>query len=217
MTRLWLAPVVLRMSMLFAAAWLSSRLGRATSTADHVEPKQWTWFFLLLALAGSLPIAISARIAGHYFLPAIGLYALGFASASLPLIQPRLDGWRRRPAVARAVGSLGVALFVAAFVIPLLGRSLEPRDVAWVREYRALSAVMPRGVTLGTCDAVRSDWGLHAYMQRWFEVSLDPDRGTAAHRYYLQLTDRTCDSPTACESLGATTRMNLYECRTITN
>ena len=210
------APVIMRMSGLSALAWLISRLKRRPGSLLEGGPRTWsiwTWFFLLVALAGSLPVALSARIAGHYFVPSIPLYALGLASLSLPWIGPALDRWRSRPIVRRVVGVLGVLFLVAAIVIPLLGGSLEPRDVAWMSEYRTLSSSIPRGATLGTCEAVREDWGLHAYMQRLFEVSLDPDRGPQQHRFYLQVTDRPCDPPPACESMAVTRRLALYECK----
>jgi hypothetical protein len=211
------SPVILRMGALLVIAWIVSQLARwskiATEDGDRSarDSRGWTWFFLLLALAGSIPVMLSARIAGHYFVPSIALYALAFASLSVPAIAPLLDRFRARPTVRKLVGGFGILLFVAAFVIPLLGGSLEPRDVAWMSEYRALSSSVPRGETLGTCEAVRTDWGLHAYMQRFFEVGLDSDNAIR-HRYYLKLTDRPCDTPSTCEVIATTARLALYQC-----
>ena len=206
------APVVLRMSGLALVAWACGRVGQRDIPSSR-RPGVWTWFFLVLALAGSLPIMVSARMSGHYFLPSIPFYALGFASLCAPWLGPAIDRWGRSRRITAVVVALGLLFLAGSVVIPLAGRSLEPRDVAWMREYRSVSPSVPRGAILATCEAVRTDWGLHAYMQRLFEVSLDPDRGNERHRYYLQLTDRDCRAPQACTLIATTERMALYDCQ----
>ena len=197
--------VIVRMGALVALPWLWSSVRKSR---DRSRPSAWSWFFVALALAGSLPVAFSARITGHYFVPSLPIYALAFASLVLPVIRPTLDRcWHRLATVA---GSLGVALLVASAAVPLIWGPV-PRDVDWIAEYRTLSPSIPRGTTMGTCEAVRTNWGLHAYMQRLFKVSLDPEQGRR-HRYYLQFTDRACDVPRACEPITSSNRLTLLEC-----
>ena len=108
------------------------------------------------------------------------------------------------------VGSLGVALLVASVAVPLTWGPV-PRDVDWIAEYRTLSPAIPRSTTMGTCEAVRTNWGLHAYMQRLFKVSLDSEQGRR-HRHYLQFTGRACNVPPACEPIASSKRLSLLEC-----
>ena len=103
-----------------------------------------------------------------------------------------------------------MALLVASAAVPLIWGPV-PRDVDWIAEYRTLSPSIPRGTTMGTCEAVRTNWGLHAYMQRLFKVSLDSEQGRR-HRYYLQFPDRACDVPRACEPIASSNRLTLLEC-----
>jgi len=200
------------MGSLLALAWLYRRLaGNTTCGRDHGGRNAWGWFFLLLAVAGSVPVVLSARVMGHYLVPSLPLYALGCATLCLTLIQPALDRWRSGWILTRVVGTVGAALLVAAVAIPVSGGTLERRDPDWILEYRQLSDSIPRGETLATCEAVRAEWGLHAYMQRFFQASLDPEPGNR-HRYYLQRTDLQCEAPAACRIRTATRRLVLFDC-----
>ena len=201
--------IFLRMGGLLLLAWL----GRSRS---HPSPRgeaerQWVIFFWGVALSASLPLAISARVSGHYLVPAIPLFALAFAGMALPAIRTRFDAWRRHAAVRRTFGAVGGVLLVAAVVIPVSGGAMERRDAVWVSEYRSLASAVPRGQTIGTCEAVRMEWGVHAYMQRFFRISLDAGPGTP-RRYFLRFTDRPCDAPPACRQIAATDRLALLEC-----
>ena len=209
MTEHFGAPIVTRMAILALMIWAAARFGRGSRTRPDSSASSWTSFFLLLGFAGSLPIAVSPRIAGHYFLPAAPLFALAFSSVSLTSV--RSLNLAISPRARPIAGALGAIFLVATFAIPALGRSLEPRDVSWMPEYEALEPFMAIGATVGTCPAVATDWGIHAYMQRFFEVSLDTDNGLT-RPHYLQLKDRTCAEPPGCSRVVQTPRFALFEC-----
>jgi len=204
--------VVVRMGGLVALAWLCARLGHRPGKRSEPVLRGWGWFFLALALAGSVPVALSARIMGHYLVPSIPLFALGAASVMLVLLRPALDRWIRQTSVRAVAACLGMVLLVSSVAWPMFGATLEPRDADWIREYRSVSPSMPRGVTMGTCEAARVDWRLHAYVQRFFSVSLDPEPGHR-HRYFLRLGDRDCPAPPGCRSVAATDRLAVLDCQ----
>jgi 4-amino-4-deoxy-L-arabinose transferase-like glycosyltransferase len=201
--------IFLRMGGLLLLAWLA-RSRRSPSPRSEAE-RQWVMFFWGVALSASLPLAISARVSGHYLVPAIPFFALAFAGTALPAIRPRFDAWRPHAGVRRTFGAVGVVLLAAAVVIPISGGAMEPRDAAWVSEYRSLAGALPRRQTIGTCEAVRMEWGVHAYMQRFFSLSLDAGPETP-RRYFLRVTDRPCEGPPACHEVAASARLALLEC-----
>jgi hypothetical protein len=174
-------------------------------------PRRWRWFFALLALAASLPLALSARISGHYLVPSIPIYAIAFAAFTLPLLRRRLESLRAGSGLPLTFASLGLALLVAAIAIPLSGAVMEPRDRSWIAEYRELAPVLPRGATLGTCEAARGEFGLHAYMLRFFSISLDvgPKR---PREYFLRMKERSCDAPASCSTVQSTDRLEVLRC-----
>jgi len=219
--------VGIRMGGLLGLGWFSSRIARRAaaphetgprlaavedvSHAGRREERAWTWFFLLLALAGSVPVAASARIMGSYLVPSMPMYALASAGLFLRFARPGLERFGARPTVRAVALSLGLALLVGSVAAPLLWGPLEPRDRAEMIDYSELAPSVPIGATMGTCGAARSEWGLHAYMQRFFKVSLDPD-SARAHRYFLQLKDRDCSAPPDCRLRAGSHRLALFDC-----
>jgi hypothetical protein len=187
-----------------------------TSLAGFAREKQpaerWRWasVFLLLALAGSLPVILSTKIAGHYLVPSIPFYALGFATLSLPSAEPLYRRYSDRRWATTGMASAGAILLLLALVVPLLSIRIEPRDVQWIAEYERVGTHLTPRTTISSCPAVSGDWGLHAYMQRFFRVSVDIER---RHPYYLQLTDRGCEAPAGCPVVASTPRMVLFDCR----
>jgi 4-amino-4-deoxy-L-arabinose transferase-like glycosyltransferase len=204
--------IVLRMGGLLLLTWLWATIRRRKAHAARPVINRWTWFFFALALAASVPMLASARIAGHYLVPSIPFYALGFAGLAQPLAGPLLDRWQSRSIGSAVVGAIGIALIVASAAMPLLIGPLEPRDRDWIADYRAVASVMPRETTIGTCANAAEDWRLHAYLQRFFRVSLDVD-ASSRHRFYLQLKDRPCAAPPSCRVASDARHFALLACR----
>ena len=135
--------VAARMAIVCGVFWMFGRgAGRP----------QWTtaMLFFSIALSASLPIAVSPKLAGHYFLPSVPFFALGFASlAAAPasrLLGPA-PGWHRRvPAL------LGAALLIASVAVPILHGSVEPRDEDLIRNLDVV----------GTDDSARQPPSAHA-------------------------------------------------------
>lgn len=202
-----LGGVVLRMGALAAIGWIYSSARGVRSTG---KPGAWTWFFLGMALAGSVPIAISAKIMGVYLVPSLPLYALGFASLALPIIKPAFDSRPRRAGRVSIAGLVGASLIVLSVAGPLAWGPFEPRDVDWIAEYRELSPAIPRGATMGTCEAMGLNFGLHGYMQRLYRVSLDPD-SSVPHAYFLQVAG-ACEPPPVCRPMASSRRITLLQC-----
>jgi 4-amino-4-deoxy-L-arabinose transferase-like glycosyltransferase len=204
--------VLLRMAAVTGLVTLYGWVAGVGRTEPISRQNPWTWFFLALALCASLPIAISPRVVGHYLVPSVPLYALACAGLALSVVAPALERVRSGAWGIRAVGALGLGLLATAVAIPLLGGALEKRDSDWMAEYRALAPFIGPGTTIGSCHAMRQEWGLHAYMQRFFSVSLDTEHGPT-ERQFLQLREQPCDAPSNCESVVVTRRLALLACR----
>lgn len=202
--------IILRMGGLLALIWTASRF--SPRRHDQGQRTMWPVFFLLLAVAASLPVALSSRITGHYLVPSIPLYALGFASLAALLAGPALDRWAGRTLVLRFTTALGAVLLIAALAAPAAGVSFErPRDAAWIAEYYALAPFLEPRTVVATCAAAEKDWGAHAYLQRFFKISLEA-RGTVGRRQFLQFTDRPCDQPEGCSVAVSSQRLRLLTC-----
>jgi 4-amino-4-deoxy-L-arabinose transferase-like glycosyltransferase len=224
--------VIGRMTMLLAACWwlarrddgaaddgpltptLSPQAGRGSRLLDLGHgPDAPAFCFLALGLCAALPIAISPKVSGHYLLPAIPMFALGFASIARGFAVPRL---RPRPAAQtpRTSTAILMAAFALAAIITLVfafgpGRS---RDAVMLHDLDAIDRVMPRDVTIGACRHPRSsrDWGLHTYAQRWFRVSLDA-RDMPINGWLLRVGE-DCDAPPSCPPVARGDTLTLFRC-----
>jgi 4-amino-4-deoxy-L-arabinose transferase-like glycosyltransferase len=143
-----------------------------------IEPpradREQAWAFLIIGLAGTLPIMVSAKQAGHYVVPAVPMFALAAALAIAPTVRS-LAGrfhetrWRVVPNLA---GALLLVVAVGASVSPALGR-----DRQRMADLDAIARAVPRNRIMGICPASSADWGLHAWFERLFRTSLDAREG----------------------------------------
>ena len=202
--------IFLRLGGMLGLLVLVTGLGGFTRAKQTGDRWRWAGIFLLLALAGSVPVVLSTKIAGHYLVPSIPFYALAAATLALPLVEPLYRRYGDRDWVSRAMSVAGIVLLAAALALPFLPVRIEPRDVQWIAEFESVGPLLPRGTTVASCDAVSEDWGLHAYMQRFYRVSVDTTR---PHPYFLQATDRPCEAPSGCAALVTTARLTLFDCR----
>jgi hypothetical protein len=151
--------------------------------------------FMLLGLSGTLPILVSPKQTGHYLMPAVAFYAISFSalvSATVADLGHRLG--RRTALTVRAVaGTLVIGTMVAA-ALPALER--EPARLA---ELDRLAPVAPRGITAGICAATNADWGLHAWFQRRFQMSLDATQ-PLSHEWFLRTAGDGACAPATCRA-----------------
>jgi 4-amino-4-deoxy-L-arabinose transferase-like glycosyltransferase len=151
--------------------------------------------FALLGLAGTLPILVSAKQAGHYLVPAVPLYVLAAAIAFAPSVGVFVERWT--PARARWVN-----LACLIMLLGTIGAAYAPglgRDQARLANLDALDPSVPRDATVGICPTANDDWGLHAWFERRFRVSLDAAGGR--DRDWFLRTARAgeaCSPPARC-------------------
>ena len=86
---------------------------------------------------------------------------------TMALAAVRLAAASARAIVHGLTVVIGAAAAAGVFV-PQLGR-----DRARLADLDHLRAFIPRGAIVGICPAANADWGLHAWLERLFDVSLD--------------------------------------------
>jgi hypothetical protein len=163
---------------------------------------------LLLGLAGTLPIAVSAKQAGHYLVPAVPFFALAAARVIAPTLAVVAD----RIAVRRTA----VDLVTATIVLVTIGAAFTPavgRDRARLADLDVLESTIPRGETVGICLESNDDWGLHAWFERRFRVSLDAAHGPQ-RQWFLKTGSQTGCPPATCRPATDPARqLVLMRCR----
>lgn len=177
----------------------------APSTADRRRATA----FALLALAGTLPIMMSAKQAGHYLVPAVPIFALAAASA----MAPTAAALAQRCATAGALWVRGVTVLLTLVAVAGIWVPGLDRDRSRLVNLDVLEYAVPRGETIGICPSANSDWGLHAWFERRFHVSLDATAGRR-HEWFLETDQREAAcAPMPCPQVaGSGEPLSLKRC-----
>ena len=191
-----LVGIVGRMAALLGLCWWLGRPARGSPPTASTDRRAAGAFMLLGACAAG-PFAFSAKLSGQYLLPAVPMFALGFALLAAAFVD------------ARVRKTLMVVILLAVVV---LASRRERRDDALIRDLAAIEHAMPRAVVIGACPHPRAavDWGLHTYVQRWYRVSLDAG-GQPVNGWFLR-SDPGCPVPDACVPAASGESLTLFRC-----
>lgn len=148
--------------------------------------KQHALFFFLVGLSASLPLMVTREQRFFYlttsipfFVLAYGILLAPFVQHLLAMLQPQRTGFR----AFRLVCFVGLAAS-AMFCLHKAGGTR--RDKALIADIKAIQTVMPYHSTAGAGEELRGQWGLHGYLMRYAQVSLDEPR---KQRYFIAPKD----------------------------
>jgi 4-amino-4-deoxy-L-arabinose transferase-like glycosyltransferase len=190
-----LVGIVGRMAALLGLCWWLARPTRGSPTASAGRTAAGA--FILLGVSATGPLAFSPRLSGHYLLPAVPMFALGFGLLAAAFVDARV----RKTLI-------GVTLLA----VVVLASRRERRDDWLIRDLAAIEHAMPRAVLIGACPHPRAalDWGLHTYVQRWYRVSLDA-RAQPVNGWFLR-SDPGCAVPESCAPAASGESLTLFRC-----
>jgi 4-amino-4-deoxy-L-arabinose transferase-like glycosyltransferase len=199
----WLPMAVVAIAIIAAA-----RTSMKTWIKPLLRDRHAAAAFIVIGLAGTLPIAISPKQTGHYLMPAVPFYAIGAAALIAPNADALATAISNRIRVAlRAIAALLVIGSIAAIWLPALDR-----DPALIADLDRMEDVAPRGTTVGICPEANADWMLHAWFQRRFEMSLDAAQ-PAAHGWFVKsLAQKTNCPPGRCAAVSEPRAIVLMRC-----
>lgn len=163
-----------------AAAWA----GRSASGAGRSSPlRASAAAFIAIGVSASLPLVLGDRDSGHYLLPALPFYALGFGLLAAGALAAAAPARARLADSARWPFTTAVtAGFAAVFVLSAARVGEVRKNEAYHRLFEAAAARTGTGVTLDMASALYDDWMLHAVAQRHYRITLMPGARGAAWR-----------------------------------
>ncbi len=150
-------------------------------------------FFLLTALAGSLPFLISTRQHGRYILHSYPFFVLGlaFVTANIAL---QIETVLAKKNIMR----LGVGITTAVFIVAALAGMLYIKDhiarrKPFYHDIYLQQINLPQRIIVSVCpkDIIQHDW-LFADMQRFYRASLTPKMG---NEYLIIAKESNCIVP----------------------
>lgn len=123
---------------------------------------------LLTGLAGVIPIIISLKQSGFYFLAALPFIAISFAA----FVKPIIIGIDLNSIWYKALNSIGIILIGIGVYISISSFNSFGRDQEKIIDIIRISENIPEFETIGVTSAIRQDWSVIAYFYRYGKISL---------------------------------------------
>jgi 4-amino-4-deoxy-L-arabinose transferase-like glycosyltransferase len=156
----------------------------------NLNQQKITLLFLLLGLAGTLPLIFSARQSGMYIIPSLPIFALAAGYFHLPL----LHHWLAEPSEKskRFLKKLGIVALagMAVLAVHLFFICGKPgRETNLLNDLPYIQQTILQGEKVAVCEYLMNSLHTHTYLQRFHHLELTQEFPIC--RYAL--TDRRCD------------------------
>ena len=141
--------------------------------------RKWSYLFLSLGLSGVLPILISLKQSRFYILAAIPFFSIALALMILPRVNYLVDRLARRKRFSVIFKYTAITFFIVSIFMTIIHYDKIGRDREMLEDIYVLREIIPQGSTISVTADLWHDWLLHAYFQRYGEISLDADTNPA--------------------------------------
>ncbi len=181
-------PLLVTAIVLFIGRGVTRAFGEPALRQSRVRRAM---FFALTGFSASLPLLVAPRVSSFYFNPSLPYFSAALSVACAPVLLAMLSAlhhksqWRVQLVF---VGLLGLSLFLTILHFGRPGdHAVTIRNAENVASQVCSSKDKCEAV-VSTCGAAHTDWLLHAYLQRYFRISLD-DPAVASGTYLLASDD----------------------------
>ncbi|HLG04135.1 MAG TPA: hypothetical protein VI731_11105 [Bacteroidia bacterium] len=171
--------------------WLGLGLVLLLAGRTAVWDKQtikWGNVFLLLALAGSLPLLITREQRGFYLVTAMPFFAMAFAAWLYPFYL-RVTDFIFRKTMARNVA---VVIFVAAIagsgIEAYLKTGTPKRDEKLLHDIYLTGKIVGEKGSIVIDETLYKNWSVANYYQRYFHISVSTNPASKNADYWIKTT-----------------------------
>ena len=148
---------------------------RTSSPIFLKENTRKSLVFVSLGLTGVLPIMVSLKQSGFYILPVYPFFAIGISILIYPLLDSLIIKINYNSKGFILYKWIAYGLFISGLVLSIYFSDHFSRDKNRIKDMNTILTAVPRGSVININPAMFTDWALHAYLDRFKDVSLDPD------------------------------------------
>jgi hypothetical protein len=147
-----------------------------------VKPDNRFWFFLAIALSGSVPLMLSPKQNDYYLFIAMPFYALAIAA----LFEPLRSSLEEKVVSGRRIMIAAMIVLLLVPVVMLSKQGEYRKDKAFHKSFTDVRVDLPQRVYISACPKSDffADWNIVANFQRYYSVTLTREPG----RNYLVTT-----------------------------
>ncbi|MEZ4720971.1 MAG: hypothetical protein R2813_03735 [Flavobacteriales bacterium] len=156
---------------------------RKNAVIQSIDAK-WGRLFIVIGLAGTLPLMLTPIQKGFYMVPALAFFAIGIAM----IIKPYAAKLEHRIARKRIVQSMTIVALLISIGLSGFSVGKTKRHESMLHDVYAIGKIVPPGTVIQVPRKIWDGWSLQTYFIRYFNISLDPYN---QWEYYLCESNRT--------------------------
>ena len=130
-------------------------------------------FFILVGLAGVVPLMFTKVQKGFYFIPSLPFFAIGFSL----LVSEPVYFWSIKVLNSnfkKGLTFIGIALFSGIIIFSVSNIGKKSRDAEILNDVSEFGKVIPEFSLVSISDHRWNDWPLQCYLIRYHNISIDP-------------------------------------------
>lgn len=153
-------------------------------SSKSAENKKSTFFFLTIALAGTLPLLITTEQRRFYLVPTYPFYALAISFLIIENILCLVEHTKTKH-LGKWINNASIGLLSVVALMTILNFGTAKRDKEMLGDIYKVGAIIPKNSEISIESNLYKVWILHLYFQRYYGISLDPNENRISHRYLL--------------------------------
>ena len=140
--------------------------------------------FLIIALAGTLPLLVTSEQRRFYLVPAFPFYALSLSLLTIEHLVKLFD--RQKTTKLQLITKvLSIVLIGTTIVLTISNFGTAKRDENMLGDIYKIGKVVPENTSIAIDKELFRTWVLHLYFQRYYGISLDATDENRNQVYYL--------------------------------
>jgi 4-amino-4-deoxy-L-arabinose transferase-like glycosyltransferase len=130
-------------------------------------------YFIAIGLSGSVPIIVSMKQSGFYMIPSIPFIIMSFGIFSTPYLNHFISKitFKQKNLKLITIFSILALIISSSYTLSKVGKIR--RDKNLISDIYKIGTIIPEKTTISICPVNYEDWVLHAYLMRYFRISLD--------------------------------------------
>ncbi len=145
---------------------------------------KYALLFLLIALAGTLPLLITAEQRRFYLVPTFPFYALALSFLVIEQLTKLLDKLKSTK-FQSLVRLTSFAIFIVTIILTITNFGTSKRDKEMLSDIYKIGKFVPENTSIAIDKELFRTWVLHLYFQRYYGISLDATDENRNQIYYV--------------------------------
>ncbi|MEZ4911294.1 MAG: glycosyltransferase family 39 protein [Saprospiraceae bacterium] len=161
-------------------------------------------FFVLLGLAGTLPLMLTMVQKSWYMLPALPFFAIAFALITLDKVEKIVKIFSEQyPTRFNVFSKIAYILFFSIIIFSITKIGSVSREKEIIEDVKTIGMIVPKHSTIGIPECIydQYDFVLQGYLVRYFHISIDP---YTRRKYFITLNDELDEVPSSYEQIPLT-------------